>query len=173
MKTITIGLSTSKLSFPIFSWLIKLSERTNFSHVYLRLPKNKYSSDLIYHASGVNVYFMGEPAFNLYEIPIKEYTMNISDESYTRMVDYAINKSGMPYSYKQIVGMLFKRIAKMFGKDIQNPFATSGYICTELVSEILKNFTNIDIVKSSNDIDLNDIEHILDSAIPKENIKIY
>src|SRR5579863_6594779 len=47
MKQITIGFSRSSTSFPIFSWLIMLVQKTPYSHVYL-----KYQDD-----------FLGQPMY--------------------------------------------------------------------------------------------------------------
>lgn len=172
MNRIIIGFSKSKKILPIFSWLIRLVEGTKYSHVYVKFPKKTLKTDLIYHASGLMVNFMGEKAFEDNHKTIEEFQIFISDDCYHNVLNYAAVNSGASYSVAQIFGIAAIRLFAVFGKVIKNPFSNSGYVCTELVAEILKEI-NIKINKPVESIGLRDINNLVKSfkktTVSKEN----
>lgn len=138
MATIKAGFSRSKAGFPVAAWAIMACEHTDFSHSYVKIP-TRWGFDLVYHAVGSGVNFSGPCAFELHHQPVEEYEIEISDEARDKLLEWCARNSGLNYSRKQVFGMLIKRVAKLFGSNIRNPFSDSqAYICTELVAKILE-----------------------------------
>lgn len=161
MRKIYIGFSKSRKKLAFFSWLIRLWENTKYSHAYVIFPLEKYDTNLIYQASGSMVNFMGEKAFMEKHKPVYMYEVIIDENAYYRAMDYSIKHAGYKYAFKQIIGIMFMRFAKWFGKKISNPFDGKGYICTELVAEIVNNLEVSDVSISTEDVGLKELHAIV------------
>lgn len=135
MRKIKIGFSSSRKAFPIFGRLIQLVQKTEFSHVYVR-SQTKYGVDLIYQASGVSVNFMSSEVFEGHNKIVKEFEFDIDEKSFDSYMKYALSNVGKPYSVSQIIGIT---IALVFNLK-NNPLGDkdSGFVCSELVYDILK-----------------------------------
>lgn len=135
---ITVGFSRHPGFAPI-SWLICAVEGTKFSHAYIKIRSDSLDRTLIYQATGVGVYFVGEQHFLTKAKPIEEYDFEISDEAKKNFLQKAIDKTGLPYSKMQIVGIAIMRLFALFGKKISNPFKNGdkAYVCCELVDAAL------------------------------------
>ena len=133
-----IGFSKSKRKFPIGCWLIMLCERTKFSHTYVKFPVTKWDMDLVYHAVGSGVNFVGPCAFNsLHEI-VEEFVINVPDSHRDQVLKWCAQNCGAPYSHLQILGLFLKRVARLIGIKIKNPLEDdSAYICTELAVKVM------------------------------------
>lgn len=115
-------------------------EGTKFSHTYIRIRSESLERDLIYQATGSGVYFIGSHAFDEHHETVKEFPIKISDGAKKKMLQWAIDMSGKKYGQLQLLGIAIKRLFKLFGKNIKNPFhnGNSMYVCTELVLEATK-----------------------------------
>lgn len=139
MNELYIGFSKPK-KFKLFSWLIRIVENTNFSHVYIMFYSSKYERWLIYQASGSMVNFIeAKRFFNKNEI-IKTFLVVCSEDSRTKAITKAIDYCSAPYGIKQIFGILCVKIARLFNKDIKNPFSDgeATWVCSEIVTSMLK-----------------------------------
>lgn len=163
-KKIIIGFSKPKSWFkkPV-SFIIRKFENTPFSHVYIKLINDKLENNLYYHASGSKVNFMGSELFLSQNIVVKEYEFDIHSKSYYKTLDFAISKVGKKYSTVQLFGILVIRLFSIFGKKIKNPLGKNGYICTELVGELLKQIYGKKIEKDLGSLTLNDIKNLLNN----------
>lgn len=161
MKTITIGFSKPRTVFPILSWIIRMWEGSEYSHVFVRIIARNIKNDLFYHASGLSVNFMGNDLFYKNHKVLDEFIIEIDEDKYLRMLDIAIDRVGYPYSIGQLLGIVMIRLFRIFGKKINNPFGKSGYICTEIAAEVLKEVCGVEIEKELNSITLNDIHKTL------------
>lgn len=137
MAIIKVGFSKSRKSLPIVSLLIRLIERTKFSHAYVKFPVKRWELDLIYQATGSGVGFSGPKAFEHDHEVVEEYEIEVSDEAKDRILKWCAERAGQKYSKKEICGFLIKRLANVFGIKMANPFKDEGYVCTELASEIM------------------------------------
>lgn len=138
MSILKIGFSRSKKKLPILAWLIMLCERTRFSHTYVKFPVKRWDLDLTYHAVGTGVNFAGPHEFNEHHQVVEEFSIEISDEAKDKLLKWCAENAGRAYSKKQILGMLLKRTARLFGIKIKNPLPESGaYICSELVAFLI------------------------------------
>lgn len=145
---ITIGFSKPKNhKFPIFSWLIRLCERTSYSHVYVKWHSRGADTNVLYEASGSNVKFLGEKVYNDRVQPIHEYEVEIDKETYRRLLKFCMENAGIDYGLKQAFGIALVKIFKLK----KNPFSDQrkSQVCSELVGHILE-----DVLGKDLDIDL-------------------
>lgn len=127
-RKIKIGFSRAK-GFKPFSWLIMWYEKSDFSHVYIRL-NTKWNTQLIYQASGAQVNFMGIKYFESVAQIVEEFELEISEDDYNTLMEFCTYECGAPYSLKQIFGMAIADIFKLK----KNPFSSQNrYVCSELV----------------------------------------
>lgn len=127
-RKITIGFSKGKGIKP-FSKAIMWYECTDFSHVYIKI-NTKWNTQLIYHASGTQVNFMGIKYFEMNAVPVHEFEFDINEDDYNKLMEFCTLECGAPYSIKQVFGIL---VADFF-KLKKNPFASKNrYVCSELV----------------------------------------
>jgi hypothetical protein len=142
MKKIIIGFSKPRDKiFPIFSWLIKLWDRANYSHVYIRW-ETSLKDKICYQASRSMVHFIGEKVFKRTIIPVYEFEFELSEEKYREMVSFCIKNAGVSYSFLQIIGIA---LSPIFKKNIFSNGA-NAFVCSELTAVILKEkmFVTID-----------------------------
>jgi len=159
---IVIGFSKPK-RFKIGSWLIRKFDRVEFSHVYILFKSTYFTPEnqLIYHASGTQVNFLSIANFHLEHRTVKTYEFDVDKDIKKKMVNYAASKAGKPYGFAQLLGFVYIRFMHMFGVQANNPFGESGYVCTELVAELLKKNLLLSVKKDTNDITLRDLDIIL------------
>jgi uncharacterized protein YycO len=144
MSQVFIGFSKPKNKiFPWFSWLIRIVEKTPYSHVFVRIPSNSLGVDLIYQASGVAVNFVGTKHFNDAVCVIKEFPFEISEEGKTALLRWAVSEAGVPYGVKAILGIL---LVKCFNLK-RNPFSDGQktWVCSELAGAVLRDFFGAEI----------------------------
>jgi hypothetical protein len=140
MRTVIIGFSRPKRFWAPFSWAIRAVDGfTPYSHTYIRVRAEKYDRDLIYQASHTLVNFMGKPAFDDEALVIREFPIQISDETMTKVMQFAIDNAGQPYDLKSVFGIALIKIARLFGRRLTvNPLGDGhGFFCSELVGAIL------------------------------------
>ena len=133
MSQLIIGFSKSKKKFPIISWLIRLVQNTEFSHVYLK--RNSKYGPYVYQANGHGVNFTNIQWFLEQNEVTEEFIISVSDEVKDRIMKKAIELCGRPYSQKDIIGIL---LAQWF--NIKSNLLADGeyaFICSELVVELL------------------------------------
>lgn len=160
MRKVYIGFSTPQKPYKLFSLLIRLYERTPYSHVYLRFPWIGGKTDLIYQASGTAVNFVGRDIFYASNKIIKEYELEVTDDAWLSALVWAANNAGKPYSLRQIFGIIIFNLQKRLGfKHPKNPFSDGryAYVCSELVASLLIDCFDIPLDQS-----------FLDTLTPKD-----
>jgi hypothetical protein len=149
MKNLIIGFSTHKKP-TILGSIIKLVEKTEFSHVYVKLYSESLDRQLIYQASGLLVNFVGEEVFYEKNKDIMTFNIPITKEQQTKLLQKAVDNCGKPYGIKDLFGIGLVRLGRLFGIRVKNPMAdgSATYICSELASSILVelgfDFSNLD-----------------------------
>lgn len=139
MKTIIVGFSKSKKKFPVASWLIRLYQLSEYSHVYIRLQMNKgsiFPSDKILHASEGKIQNMSGTQFDKRHEVIEEFEIEVSANMYKQILIQLHEASGDDYSVLQNVGIFLVDFVRIFGFVIKNPWVT-GWNCSEFVASIL------------------------------------
>jgi len=156
MKTISIGFSKSAKKFAIGSMAIRAYMQTDYSHVYIKFYSKSIDRILVYEAVGSGVRFIGQEKWKSHAKEMHSYDIEISDESYTKLMQYCVDNAGESYAFCQNLGVV---IAKVF-KLSKNPFQ-EGQNCSEVAGEILK-LENFSISEDMNLITPKDIKRILD-----------
>lgn len=139
MKHVVVGFSRPKKGFAIFSWLIRLFERTEYSHVYVKFYSESLDRWLIYQASGLKVNFEGSISFDERVQTLYRYSVDIKEEDYKKVLQFAVDNAGKPYSISQIFGLAYVIVCRWFGKRVKNPFPNGdqSYVCSELVATMI------------------------------------
>lgn len=143
MAKFKVGFSKpTNMTFKWFAWIIMEGYGIPYDHVYVRVHSDSLDRDIIYQASGLAVNFMSPTIFSSINTSIAEFDIEISDEKYKAMMQFAIDNAGKAYGIKEAFGMGIVRICEIFGKKIQNPFrdGQQTYVCSELAGYILEEF---------------------------------
>jgi hypothetical protein len=135
MELLTIGFSKPKSKFALFATAIKWFEQTEYSHCYIKFTTSS-GVPLICQASKGMLNFMSPAAFNLHNIIVKEYEIVVSIEQLTQIKTSSMEKAGLPYSIKQVFGIVLARIFKLN----KNPLDISEdtFVCSEWVGQVLE-----------------------------------
>lgn len=152
MNKVTIGFSRPKKWKP-FAWLIMIAYGIDYDHVYVKIRSDKYGRDLIYQASSVMVNFMGTDVWGANNDVVAEFEIEMSDENYVKMMQFAIDNAGKPYGIKQIVGLAWVRVCQLAGRKVSNPFADDGatFVCSEIGACVLQDFDGVNLGESVDD----------------------
>lgn len=128
-----IGFSKAK-GFKPLSWLIRLFEGTNYSHVYTKFHNNFYDDIDIYQASKGFVNHTLESQFISENEIIAEFYIEINNEEKKHLIKFLRNKLGKPYSVITLIGIFLSRFGIISKKFYDGDEA---YICSELVARVL------------------------------------
>lgn len=138
MEKIYIGLSTRTSSL---SALIRWTEETEYSHVYIRRKSNNIG-EYFYHAVGGGVNFIGKDLFLKDNIIVEEYEFELTREQLTSLLRFFVKNAGKKYSLKQLVILFGISLSEKFHipcnlckKIILD--SNDEYICSELAAEVL------------------------------------
>lgn len=167
MQTVTIGFSKPKgKKFPIFSWIIRLVDWTPYSHVYLRWDSKYLERTLVYEASGTTVHFVEGSRFDKRIEVVHQYPIEVTDAQKKKMVQKAVDFSNAPYGIKQVAGIGIVKLARLFGKDIKNPFSdgSATWVCSEIVNDVLKDL-GMDVGVHRDNVTPKDIQKFLEARV--------
>lgn len=143
---ITIGFSRPQAWFVPFSWLIRLVQRTPYSHVYIQFHSSTLDRDIIYQASGKYVNCIGVSRFNTIETITDTFVLDVDQDSYKSMIQYCIDALGAPYDVEGIIGLAPVLFMRLFGKKINNPLDdSSDEFCSKMIDTLLAKFTYVQI----------------------------
>jgi len=132
METLTIGFSRSRKKLALISWLIRLYQRTPYSHTYLKFHSATLNRLLTYEAVGSGVRFIGNQQWSKEAEEIHSFTIPVKKCNYITILQYCVDHAGSDYGFMQNVGVILARIFRMKS----NPFK-KGKNCSELVAEVL------------------------------------
>jgi hypothetical protein len=151
MRTITIGFSSPK-KFKIGAELIKWWIDKSYSHVYVGYIDDQGRS-LIFHSAHGMVHLVSRCNFIKDNDIILEKDITFNTKEYQEFRDYYYDKLGNPYSYIDLLKIPFYDMG--FFTATEN---TSGYICSELLSEMLWLVKGVESLKQFNLMRPDDIE---------------
>lgn len=129
---VVVGFSKPK-KFSVVSQMIQWFQGTNFSHVYLEFELPGMGVNLIFHATSRRVHFTPSSKFHDKNTSVHRFHLDTPKSVRRRLIGTCLHKLDIRYGFMQIFGIL---LSKLFNLQ-QNPFK-HGYICSELVSEVLK-----------------------------------
>lgn len=155
-----IGFSYPK-KFRIGAWIISKWIGKPYSHVYLKFESDKIPNT-IYHAANGMVHFMEEENFKSINNILKEVKLPPSDTARKVILTHAIYLAGIKYGYTELFKIFLFDICSYLKLPIFNSYNGSGYICSELVGEVLEDYYGIRWNKPKHLLKPNDIEEALD-----------
>lgn len=164
MKELIVGFSKPK-SFSLSAWFIMAGYNIPYDHVYVKIDLEDYDRTIVYQASSTMVNFMSLELFNDSVTIVDEFTVQISDENYQKLIQFALDNAGKPYGFVECVGLLIVRIFELFGKKIQNPLGSgqSTYVCSKLAGFILEQYAGASIPDDIDNITPKDVFNYLTS----------
>ena len=150
---INIGFSKPKNKlFPFFSWLIRLFEGTEYSHVYITWHSLGAKVDVYYEAGGSSVHFNCKEVAEAKLNTIHLYEIYIPRSRYKKLIHFCMSNAGKDYGVKQVFGIAYSKLASFItGKRVPNPLADGrrSQVCSELVGamieDVLDEETNLDL----------------------------
>lgn len=140
MKSIIIGFSHPS-SFSLHAWLIEKIDGAPFDHAYLRFHSDNLDRDIIYQSNWRGVQFIGAILWTTTTTPVQEFSIQVSDDNYNKMMQFCVDNAGISYGYLAVIGEGIRELASKVGWNINNPFNQSQ--TTEFCSQIVTNCLNI------------------------------
>ena len=124
MRKIIFGFSRPKKWKP-FAELIQFVDQSNVSHGYTRFESDRWNASFVYQSSGHRTNFMGGTLFDLINVRVEEYCLEVPDEVEAKIGNLCVTREGKPYALKQVVGkglVLLVAFMTMRQIKIKNPF---------------------------------------------------
>jgi hypothetical protein len=170
MKNISIIFSKASTFFPIFSWLIMLTERTPYSHVAMKVQDVQTGITLYYQASHTMVNTMSEDQFLAQESIVYSFDFGVDDNVAIAIRRFVQINMGIPYGKLAILGLTYVQFLKLFKINIKNPFKTVGkeYVCSQFIGATVEKATNITLP-----VDVNDLTPVMFYPIVENLPKIW
>lgn len=158
MQDLIVGFSTTQ-KFSLTNWAIRHIYGTPFSHVYVKFYLAPYDRHIIFQASGFAVNLESPEIFGERERVVAEFQLQVSDDTFQKIIQFSIDSSGVPYGMKEALGLGYVKLMALFGCKRTNPFrdSKSSYVCSELVGQILKEFLGDSVDKDLDDTTPKDI----------------
>lgn len=120
------------------SQLIRNWMGTDYSHVYARWYLSSQEREIVYQASHGMVHFIELNNFTKDNIIVKEFVLEISDEQFKKFSQKCIDLAGQKYSKLQLIQIFLRDLSRGMLQFPDQP----GYICSELMAELLENIFN-------------------------------
>lgn len=162
-----IGFSRAKSPFAIGSKAIAISEKTNFSHVFIKTNDLETGLIMVYQASHGFVNTITLNNFTVDNIIAKEYTLSVTPQEYTSILIFMKDNLGIPYSRLQLVLIAIK---KLFHTELNIRNNSKAEICSEFGARVAK----LDGINVGTDLDYetpSDLDKIL--TLNKIPCKVY
>ena len=159
--TIKIGFSKPN-TFKIGAWFIQKWTSRPYSHVYIVFV-NSQNDTMVFHAAHGLVHTLLYSRFLDSNIVIKEYSLDFNDQEYSDFRKYYDEKLGLSYDFSDLV--------KIFTNDLGFDFNignNSGFICSELASDMLNKVKGIAFEKPFYLVKPGDIDDTL-AKLPSVN----
>lgn len=140
MKKLFVGFSKPRSKLSFISYVIRWLQGTPFSHVYVRFESDFLERTFIYQASGSKVNFENIYSFSEHSVVVEEFDLSVAPAVYKKVLGFAIDTVGKPYSLKQLLGMAVVCIFKKLGRQIRNPYKDrkDAFICSEIGAYVLE-----------------------------------
>ncbi len=145
MAKLTISFSRPHV-FKIYAWLIMKVENTHFSHVAISWKSEYLDREIVYQASHTMVNFCEGKRYIRNHLITDTFEVDMDENIQKKVIQFAMDHAGIPYGFKQVLGIGYIKLMGLFGKKVNNPFnnGKNTYVCCELVADILKQYFNMD-----------------------------
>ena len=137
MRKLIIGFSRPN-KFKVGSFIIRLFEKTEYSHCFIKWNSTSLDEVLLYHAhskGGLN--FISTQNFIKDHSIVKEYEIELDPLIHKAIQKYCVQKAGSEYGYLQLIGIAYYRLMLFFKRKVSNPFP-QGQVCSEIILRIFK-----------------------------------
>jgi hypothetical protein len=161
MRVVYVGFSNPfhKVKYPWFAWLIQYSESfdrwintgrwglQNYTHTYICWHSRAAESMIYYEASATGVNFKAEKLWDQKATRVLEYSFNLSEEQYRKLLKFCMNLAGTQYGAKQVLGLIYVKVAALIGYRVKNPWEDGihSFPCTELVMRFMAEVLGADL----------------------------
>jgi len=108
MKELTIIFSKAK-GFSLITWLIRLFQRTPFSHVAIALKIHSLDEEIIYEADWHGVTCKTREEWEKNNEIVYEKTFRYTKKEYKDLQKFCIGQLGKPYGFQNLIAILTKR----------------------------------------------------------------
>lgn len=143
MQKIIIGFSSPN-KWKIGAEAIKMWTASDYSHCYIRfvssdpeIPSN------VYHAASGHVHFVTYENFLKTNRTVKEYHLDVTPEERKKILIKCMKLSFTGYGTIELVKIFGLDILHFVGINNVNTKNSKGYICSELISEVLAEKFNL------------------------------
>ena len=133
MKKLIIGFSKSKSPWKVGSQVIRLGEKRDFSHAYIRYECILTNIQIVAQASKGFVHEMNYDIFQEHNIVCEEYELECSNEQFIEVIKFIRKNLGVDYSKLQI---FFLSIKKLFKIEVKEYNKDKEFICSEFAARI-------------------------------------
>lgn len=128
LKTIIFGFSRP-IKKHLFAEAIMKIDDNNFDHGYTRFRSDRWDADFIYQASGLRTNFMGGKYFASINTVVEEYELEVEDETEAMIGHLCVDREGLSYPIKMVIGIGVVKLAALVGKKINNPWPSDKPDC--------------------------------------------
>jgi hypothetical protein len=160
---IIVGFSKARSKFAFLSYLIRLVEGTNFSHVFITWKSNWLDLQVVYQASGTQVNFIDSERFNKKALITDSFELSISDDVFKSIIQECMKRAGVGYSLPQLFWLLCYKTCTVLHLPVKwiPKDGRKLYVCSELVAELLEKELKISFNKELDFVTPKDIYNIL------------
>lgn len=134
MAKIYIGFSYPK-EFKIGAKLISVWMNRPYSHVYVRFDAGKVPSN-VYHAAHGMVHFRLFENFKKDNNVVKEYEIEVSEETRLSLLIECMQLAAEPYGVKELFKIFALDVVYSLANKELSMGDSRGYICSELVGKL-------------------------------------
>ena len=141
-NVIRIEFTKSTKKFAPIAWLIQKVQGTEYNHVQFRWH-NSTGTNVIYHASGSQIHFLGEMAQEeMKSEVVKAYEFTVTKEQYRKLVKRCMEYAGVKYSFCQVLQI---GVSQLFGIRPWKSNQEYAQVCSEVVARVLEHVLQIDL----------------------------
>jgi len=118
-----------------------------YSHVYVRWKSVETNVEVVYEASGMNLHFTNISTFKYKSVSTHEYKFTVTKAQYYKMLQFCMENAGVDYGYKQLVGIAWVKLNRVFRREISNPYGDNrkSQVCSEVTGYILEDTMELDV----------------------------
>lgn len=162
MSTLKVSFSRPK-KFKPFAWLIMKVDDSDFSHASVSWQSDYLEREVVYQASSLLVNFCEGQRFAEEHYIVHELDITISEDTRKQVIQWAMDRAGIPYGILQCVGIGWVKFCRRFGKQVNNPFSngTKTEVCCELVARLLQEELGYNIPENLDNLTPKDLWEIL------------
>lgn len=142
--------------------LICFLEGVGYSHVSFFFEDTHLQRLIGYETAFGGADFISPHKFNKKNKTVKSWTIEVTEAELLDLYRYLWDIEGTRYGKAQIFGLLIKRVARMFGKKIRNPFSdgSTTQVCLETIGRSLEKISKIK-AQEWDELGLREIDEVL------------